>query len=94
MMLGTNLASAFTAVAMSNRWWILSRRKRHLSEIESILGCSSQTETAALALRVLNKRPAVAFYCVLWIVVNLVCSSTRFELSLQKTSSNFGEAFY
>ena len=39
MSLGIAIASSFKEVAINIRWWVLSRRKRPLSEVSAIVPC-------------------------------------------------------
>ncbi|KAE8444531.1 hypothetical protein EG329_014455 [Mollisiaceae sp. DMI_Dod_QoI] len=51
MSLGIAIASSFKQVAVNVRWWILSRKKRPLSEVDAILECDSLTSLTVLAIK-------------------------------------------
>lgn len=48
--LGFNMAASFKTMAIDVRWWILSRKRRSLREVDLILNCDSMLNVLKLKL--------------------------------------------
>ncbi|KAF8851059.1 hypothetical protein BDZ45DRAFT_751073 [Acephala macrosclerotiorum] len=54
MILGISIASSFKDLAIDMRWWILSRKRRPISEVDAILSSHSLTQAAQAAVAMLG----------------------------------------
>ncbi|KAE8440477.1 hypothetical protein EG329_007443 [Mollisiaceae sp. DMI_Dod_QoI] len=83
MTLGISIASSFKAIAIDIRWWILSRKKRPIHEVDAILSCHSLTEVSKLATASMkNKKPGVVLTCILWVLFNIAAQASVSMLGL------------
>ncbi|KAH8602240.1 hypothetical protein B0O99DRAFT_680379 [Bisporella sp. PMI_857] len=74
MALGMSVQKGFKGMAVDIRWWILSRRKRSLSEVDMVLRSESLTVVARLlfsCLRTPFKRFKMILLCTFWLLVNV-----------------------
>lgn len=77
--LGLNIASSLREMALEMRWWILSRRKRSLYEVDLILNSDSPYHLFKLVMT--SPRVNVILGVLLWILLNLVgsCSQDKYR---------------
>ncbi|KAH8746190.1 hypothetical protein BGZ57DRAFT_777929, partial [Hyaloscypha finlandica] len=72
MSLGIAIASSFKEVAINIRWWVLSRKKRPLSEVDAILECGSLTGLTFLAVKsTRDRKQKIAVVCAGWVLINI-----------------------
>lgn len=76
MALGMSVQRGFKGMAIDLRWWILSRRRRSLSEVDKILRSESLTVVAELLGQCLWQNPLkwkvkMISVCMLWLFINL-----------------------
>ncbi|PVH72023.1 hypothetical protein DL98DRAFT_553373 [Cadophora sp. DSE1049] len=67
--LGLSIASGLKAMALEVRWWILSRQKRSLREVDLILHSDSPSQVFMLAL--VAPRLKVIAGVVMWLLLNI-----------------------
>jgi uncharacterized membrane-anchored protein YitT (DUF2179 family) len=88
MGLGIAIASSFKQVAINTRWWILSKKKRPLSEVDAILECESLSSLAVLAVKsARNLKPKIVLACSMWIVINIVSNILQHSASYMLTQN-------
>jgi hypothetical protein len=78
--MGLNIASSFKEMALNLRWWILSRSKRNLNEVDLILRCDSLTSLVKFVLKV--RTPLSILFCLLWLLLNILAQVGIAMLSL------------
>jgi hypothetical protein len=83
MTLGISIASSFKSIALNSRWWILSRKKRPIEEVNAILACSSLTEVSVLSAKSAKKmKTGLALSCFLWVFFNISAQAAVAMLGL------------
>ncbi|KUJ19705.1 uncharacterized protein LY89DRAFT_611468 [Mollisia scopiformis] len=83
MILGISIASSFKAIAIDVRWWILSRKRRPIHEVDAILSSHALSEVSKLAIRsAKDKKPGVVMSAALWVLFNIAAQAAVAMLGL------------
>ncbi|KAH9204595.1 hypothetical protein DL95DRAFT_430321 [Leptodontidium sp. 2 PMI_412] len=88
--LGLSISSGLKAMALELRWWILSRQRRSLREVDLILHSGSPSEVLMLAL--VAPRLKVIACVVMWLLLNIASQVGVATLGLTystDTNNNF-----